>query len=216
MSNTSTTKGAALTTTDKLTSTTTETITTTTGTTTGTTKSQIPNNDTSGVNDTMVTKDQDLMRALESNDPKDAAPKASITNATKPMPVIQEKCSLGILKSNVTLKGGRKSGEFREIKGLKDMKTCVARCCEDRDKKCNLAFMLGDTCYSVSCKNKELCHTIPAPPTKFNPLVQYVRGLEEEPIPPTTGKFFCKHVVASLIKELLQLLKPLRKLVRNT
>jgi len=183
MSNTSTTKGAALTTTDKLTSTTTETLTTTTGTT----KSQIPNNETLGVNDTMLTKDQDLMRALESNDPKDAPPKANSTAATQPMPVNQEKCSPGILKSNVTLKGGRKSGEFREIKGLKDMKTCVARCCEDRDKKCNLAFMLGDTCYSVSCKTKELCHTIPAPPTKFNPLVQYVRGLEEEPIPPTTA-----------------------------
>ena len=108
------------------------------------------------------------------------------------MPINQEKCIPGILKSNVTLKGGRKSGEFIEIKNLKDMKSCVQRCCEDRDKKCNLAFMLGDTCYSVSCKNKDLCRTIPAPPTKFNPLVQYVRGLDEEPMASTTGNYYLR------------------------
>jgi len=89
-------------------------------------------------------------------------------------------CKPGILKSNVTLKGGRKAGEFIEIKGLSDMAGCVKRCCDDIFKKCNLAFMLGDTCYSVACKEKDLCATIPAPPTKFNPLIQYVRGLEEE------------------------------------
>lgn len=127
---------------------------------------------------------QTLMKALEPADEENG----SLPLKNIKMPINTEKCEPGFLKSNVTLKGGRKAGEFIEIKGLKDMKECVKRCCEDRDKKCNLAFMLGDTCYSVACKNSDLCRTIAAPPTKFNPLVQYVRGLEEEPMPSTTGK----------------------------
>lgn len=145
------------------------------------------NKDTEGLlkNDTVKpetqvsVKDQELMSALEAAE--------NVTQKSNIMPVQNEKCKPGILKTNVTLRGGRKAGEFIEIQGLKDMKGCVKRCCDDRDKKCNLAFMLGDTCYSVSCKDKDLCRTMPAPPTKFNPLVQYVRGLEEEPMPSTTA-----------------------------
>ncbi|XP_065651395.1 uncharacterized protein LOC100209524 isoform X4 [Hydra vulgaris] len=136
-----------------------------------------PANSVSNSSDQEV-EDEDLLHALHSLNTNVAQ---TTENATKE----DSKCTPGLLKSNVTLKGGRNSGEFIEIKGLKDMKECVDRCCVDRDKKCNLAFMLGDSCYLVSCKNKDLCRTIPAPPTKFNPLVQYVRGLEEEPIPTT-------------------------------
>ena len=138
-------------------------------------------NSTSDQDSSIEIKDQDLLHALHS---LNANAVQVSENATK----VETKCSPGFLKSNVTLKGGRNSGEFIEIKGLKDMKECVDRCCIDRDKKCNLAFMLGDSCYLVSCKNKNLCRTIPAPPTKFNPLVQYVRGLEEEPMPTTVGE----------------------------
>ena len=116
------------------------------------------------------------------SDNKSSEPKL-IDNST-----VKEECKPGWLKTNVTLKGGKGSGEFIEIKGVTDMKECVKRCCDDRYKKCNLAFMLSNSCYSVACKEGalELCKTIPAPPSKFKPLVQYVRGLEEEPEPPTT------------------------------
>eukprot|EP00794_Sanderia_malayensis_P012056 gene12056-13299_t len=74
---------------------------------------------------------------------------------------------------NVTLKGGRKAGEFKEIPHVKNMEDCVSRCCDD--KKCSLAFMLSNACYSVTCKNKDLCSTIPAPPSGFHPQVAMVR-----------------------------------------
>lgn len=80
----------------------------------------------------------------------------------------------------MTVKGGRKSGDFVEQKGIENMEQCSQKCCSDPDKKCNLAFMLGKACYSVHCFNKELCQTIDAPATKFNPLVQYVRGLSDD------------------------------------
>ena len=41
--------------------------------------------------------------------------------------------------------------------------------------------MLGKACYSVHCDDKDLCQTIDAPATKFNPIVQYVRGLTDGP-----------------------------------
>ena len=136
-------------------------------------KSDIPKTEEAKADDLIPMDDNKLLlNALESTEN---------TNASTD-------CTPGILKSNVTLKGGRKAGEFIEIKGLSDMKSCVKRCCDDMFKKCNLAFMLGDTCYSVACKQKELCATIPAPPTKFNPLVQYVRGLEEEAVPTSKGE----------------------------
>lgn len=125
----------------------------------------------------------DLKNALEAagdNKEKPPPPPSMVLNGT------DNKCSPGRLKNNVTLKGGRKSGEFIEIKFINNMDDCVKRCCDDRDKMCNLAFMLGNSCYAVACKDKELCKTIPAPASKFNPMVQYVRELEEEPEPLTT------------------------------
>ena len=88
---------------------------------------------------------------------------------------------MGRVRHNVTLKGGRKSGEFVEQKGAENMEQCSQKCCNDPDKKCNLAFMLGKACYSVHCDDKDLCQTIDAPATKFNPIVQYVRGLTDGP-----------------------------------
>ena len=77
---------------------------------------------------------------------------------------------------NVTLKGGKHAGEFKEVSDAKSMKDCILHCCEDKTKKCNLAFMLGTSCYSITCKTKELCDTIPAPPSGFNPQLAIVRS----------------------------------------
>ena len=93
----------------------------------------------------------DLKNALEAageNKEKPPPPPSMVLNGT------DNKCSPGRLKNNVTLKGGRKSGEFIEIKFINNMDDCVKRCCDDRDKMCNLAFMLGNSCYAVACKVK--------------------------------------------------------------
>ncbi|CAH3168884.1 unnamed protein product [Pocillopora meandrina] len=56
------------------------------------------------------------------------------------------------------------------------MDECQDICC--RDEKCNVAFMLGKTCYSVACKSKELCEHSKAPPTDYNPQLSYVRPMK--------------------------------------
>lgn len=84
-------------------------------------------------------------------------------------------CKPAPVAHNVTLKGGRKAGDFKEIANIKDMKACIQHCCDAKDKKCNLAFMLSNTCYAVTCKNKESCVTMTAPPSSFHPQISMVR-----------------------------------------
>lgn len=39
--------------------------------------------------------------------------------------------------------------------------------------------MLGQNCFSVKCYNKDLCNTIPAQPSIFNPQIAYVWSRNE-------------------------------------
>ena len=67
------------------------------------------------------------------------------------------------IKHDVTLRGGIKSGNFTKLGYLRDMQTCIDACCQD--EKCDVAFMPGHVCYSVSCFSAKLCESIPAVPS---------------------------------------------------
>lgn len=67
------------------------------------------------------------------------------------------------IKHDVTLRGGIKSGNFTKLGYLRDMQTCIDACCQD--EKCDVAFMPGHVCYSVSCFSAKLCESIPAIPS---------------------------------------------------
>ena len=67
------------------------------------------------------------------------------------------------IKHDVTLRGGIKSGNFTKLGYLRDMQTCIDACCQD--EKCDVAFMPGHVCYSVSCFSTKLCESIPAVPS---------------------------------------------------
>ena len=67
------------------------------------------------------------------------------------------------IKHDVTLRGGIKAGNFTKLGYLRDMQTCVDACCQDQ--KCDVAFMPGHVCYSVSCFSEKLCESIPAVPS---------------------------------------------------
>lgn len=67
------------------------------------------------------------------------------------------------IKHDVTLRGGIKSGNFTKLGYLRDMQTCIDACCQDQ--KCDVAFMPGHACYSVSCFSEKLCESIPAVPS---------------------------------------------------
>lgn len=79
--------------------------------------------------------------------------------------------------NKVTLKGGLQAGDFTDIGRVTSIGDCYNVCCQQ--EKCDLAFMLGQNCFTVSCKDKRLCVTTPAQPSIFNPQIAYVtkRGL---------------------------------------
>ena len=79
--------------------------------------------------------------------------------------------------TKVTLKGGLKAGDFTDIGKVGKLEDCYDICC--KSEKCNLAFMLGQNCFSVKCYNDDLCKTIPAQPSIFNPQIAYIVNREK-------------------------------------
>lgn len=87
-----------------------------------------------------------------------------------------KKCMASKVITDVTLKGGKKAGKFKDHGDVKNMKACKKLCC--KDDSCNLAFMLEKTCYTVTCNDKDGCDHTPAPPSDFRPRISYVRPLK--------------------------------------
>jgi len=112
----------------------------------------------------------------------------------------KKECDKAKVLSNVTLKGGKKAGKFNNHGDVSGMDDCQDICC--KDDKCHVAFMLGKTCYSVTCKNKELCQHTKAPPTDYNPQLAYVRKMVDSTkkesskaptVPAAPKDLKCKH-----------------------
>ncbi|XP_028404371.1 uncharacterized protein LOC114527010 [Dendronephthya gigantea] len=79
--------------------------------------------------------------------------------------------------TKVTLKGGLKAGDFTDVGKVGKLTDCYDICC--RSAKCDLAFMLGQNCFNVKCYNQDLCTTIPAQPSIFNPQIAYITSREK-------------------------------------
>ena len=82
-------------------------------------------------------------------------------------------CEASVIRQNVTLRGGIKSGHFRDRGTVESMKKCVELCCSADN--CSVAFMLLNRCFSVSCYNESLCNSIAARSLIFQPQVAYVQ-----------------------------------------
>jgi len=141
-----------------------------------------------------------------SNKSEDSSEKTSESSQTSESKGVKKsdsgkkECEKAKVLNNVTLKGGKKAGKFNNHGDVKGMEECQDICC--KDDKCHVAFMLGKTCYSVTCKNEELCEHTKAPPTDFNPQLSYVRPMETSSrkesskaptIPPEPKDLKCKH-----------------------
>ena len=63
------------------------------------------------------------------------------------------------LHKGVSLRYGTKSGDFYDYGDIGDMRMCVDLCCHD--KACDVALMLGRTCYTISCYSFEMCQMVP-------------------------------------------------------
>ena len=76
------------------------------------------------------------------------------------------------MKVGVTLRGGLKAGNFTDVGQVDNMVICTKLCCVA--EKCNLAMMINQSCFLVSCYTMELCQAIKAISTKYQPSVAYV------------------------------------------
>lgn len=65
-------------------------------------------------------------------------------------------CPHGAIFNDVSLKGGHKAGKFELLTGAKNMRSCIQKCCAS--PSCQVAWLLGDHCYSVACYDK--CITV--------------------------------------------------------
>ncbi|KAL9963278.1 hypothetical protein ACROYT_G032462 [Oculina patagonica] len=80
-------------------------------------------------------------------------------------------CDFSNVLHEVVLRGGSQSGKFKFLTEVDDMDTCIRECC--RHKVCDLALMLKDNCFLVSCHNEVLCDPIPSRSSDYHPQIAY-------------------------------------------
>lgn len=81
-------------------------------------------------------------------------------------------CPHGAIFRDVSLKGGKKAGNFQILPGARDMRTCIKKCCES--PSCQVAWLLGDHCYSVACYDK--CITVKKRPGSIQSQLTLLTG----------------------------------------
>lgn len=82
-------------------------------------------------------------------------------------------CRPSVVSYDVTLRGGLSAGKFTPIGHVDSMEACVHLCC--KRNTCDIALMLRDSCYAITCASEELCEEVPAPSSDFYPRLSYVR-----------------------------------------
>ena len=85
--------------------------------------------------------------------------------------IASEACDFSQVLHEVVLRGGSHSGKFKYLIEVEDMETCIKECC--RHKVCDVALMLKDNCFLVSCHNEMLCDAIPARSSEYHPQLAY-------------------------------------------
>eukprot|EP00795_Rhopilema_esculentum_P013425 gene13425-4294_t len=78
--------------------------------------------------------------------------------------VYAQGCYPAKVHKDVSLRYGTHSGEFYDYGEIGDMRMCVDLCC--KDKKCDVAFMVGKTCYTISCSSFDFCQMTKASKTQ--------------------------------------------------
>ena len=82
-----------------------------------------------------------------------------------------EACDFSSVLHEVVLRGGSQSGKFKYLIEVENMDTCIRECC--RHKVCDLALMLKDNCFLVSCYNEMLCDPMPSRSSDYHPQIAY-------------------------------------------
>ena len=73
---------------------------------------------------------------------------------------------------NVRLLGDLNAGTFTDRGLVPSVDQCSAVCCASGS--CDLAYVVGQRCYSVTCYSVELCQAVAVRPMAFNPTIVFV------------------------------------------
>lgn len=95
-------------------------------------------------------------------------------------------CTNSEVMTNVTLRGGISTGRFRDRGKVPNMKACVEICCIS--KTCDVAFLLKNNCFSVTCFNEKLCEAIRARSSIYIPKIVYIYARTKTEIVAPTKK----------------------------
>ena len=68
-------------------------------------------------------------------------------------------CTMGKLYSNTRLLAGKYAGHFTEVGRVSKSHRCNRLCCED--PSCDVAYMVGPSCFLVKCNSEAGCRTVP-------------------------------------------------------
>lgn len=100
------------------------------------------------------------------------ASQRTLTDSKTKSTALTDYCHPHATLYNVRLRGDLSAGIFNDNGLVTSMERCSALCCASRS--CDLAYMVGQRCYSVHCYSRELCQTVDASPLAFSPAIAYV------------------------------------------
>lgn len=81
-----------------------------------------------------------------------------------------------VVYHNVTLRGGQRAGQFKLLKDTSNSTLCTELCCEN--EKCDVALMLSDFCFMVTCSDDRECDPVPSTHVEYQPRVIFRRKVK--------------------------------------
>lgn len=100
-------------------------------------------------------------------------PRVETGHVTTPRPPTE--CTQGLTVNNVILNGGMGAGEVAQFPHVSGIQPCIEKCC--LSPTCHVAYVIQDTCYTVSCFSRDLCRTRPIENTALNSVISYVKRI---------------------------------------
>jgi hypothetical protein len=135
------------------------------------------------ITNTMAISDDDIHIHYAN---KKAYPSNPEVSELKSQEVAGLNCGFNEVLYNVTLRGGRHSGNFQFLEATNNITTCTQKCCYHDD--CDVALLLEGYCFMVTCKNHWLCEPVPTKITKYKPIAVYRKAKDHQHLKST----YCK------------------------
>ena len=137
----------------------------------------------------LVDETKDIFK--DSDKPKSESTKDS--NNKDKVEKKKKSCISQPIVTGKSIQGGKKAGKFKIFREIKDMGTCINKCCSLK-RQCDVAYMEDNKCFSILCYKKAACSAIDLRDSDVNPrfayMDHYLEKVDEEEAESelTTGK----------------------------